>query len=193
MKLISATANKSNGFTLIELLVVTAIFTVITSLVLASNSRFGGAVLLENLAYDIALSIRQAQIYGIAVHRFGTNNFGVGYGEHFEMTSPTTYVLFGDVNQTGLYDDPTELVTSTDIGRGYYIADLCVTPSNDPTETCGVRKLDILFKRPEPDAYIRADGSTSVINQRGRIIVKSPRGDQMSIVIEATGQIGVQP
>src|SRR3989344_4615422 len=49
------------GFTLVELMVVTGILVVITSLILANNTRFGGAVLLENLAYDIALSMRKAQ------------------------------------------------------------------------------------------------------------------------------------
>ena len=36
----------ARGFTLIELMVVTGILVVITSLILANNTRFGGAVLL---------------------------------------------------------------------------------------------------------------------------------------------------
>ena len=182
---------RSAGFTLIELLAVMAILVVVTGAILTSNARFGGAVLLQNLAYDMGLTIRQAQIYGISVRRFSANDFSSGYGMHFEISSPTTYVLFADaVAKNGLYDQG-ELVEATDIGRGYRIADLCIIASGATSETCGIEKIDILFKRPEPDAYIRANGASG-INERGRIAVESPRGDRMSIVVEATGQIAVQ-
>ena len=185
------------GFTLIELLVVTAILVVISSLVLVNNNRFSGQILLENLGYDIALSIRQAQVYGITVHSFG-GTFTAGYGMHFERNSPTTYLLFADaVSANGLYDGAPELVTSTTIQGGYTIADLCSTPSGSSVETCGLSSLDMLFKRPEPDAYISANGTSGVLNpaalyESGRIILASPQNARMSVVIEATGQISVQ-
>ena len=191
------------GFTLIELLVVTAILTIITSIVLVNNGRFGGVILLENLAYDIALSIREAQVYGISVRQFGTGNFGVGYGMHFLTSSPTTYVLFADaIESNGLYDGcPTEasceLVESTDIQRGYFIAGLCVPAGADEDSCTRVSRADILFKRPEPDACISKEGASAIsgnyactgTQESVRIILESPRGDQMSVVVEATGQI----
>ncbi|OGG61968.1 hypothetical protein A3C21_03580 [Candidatus Kaiserbacteria bacterium RIFCSPHIGHO2_02_FULL_59_21] len=191
------------GFTLIELLVVTAILTIVSGVVLANNGRFGGLILLENLAYDVALSIRQAQIYGISVRQFGSGNFDVGYGMHFSIGSPATYVLFADaVSGNGIYDGcPTEamceLVESTDIERGYHIADLCAAGSGSEAETCGLSELDLFFKRPEPDAYISANGVSGVanpaaLNARGRIVLESPRGDRTSVVVEATGQIAIQ-
>src|SRR3989344_6228445 len=81
----------STGFTLIELLVVTAIIVIVTSLVLINNNRFGGTVLLQNLAYDMAPSVREAQVYGISVLSFG-GEFDFGYGMHFTANSQT-YVL----------------------------------------------------------------------------------------------------
>src|SRR3989344_9303934 len=57
-------ATTERGFTLIELLVVTGILVLISGLVLANNTRFGGAILLKNLAYDVGLSIREVQVYG---------------------------------------------------------------------------------------------------------------------------------
>ena len=51
---------RDRGFTLIELIVVTGIIVVVSTLVLSSNARFGGAILLENLAYDVGLSVRKA-------------------------------------------------------------------------------------------------------------------------------------
>lgn len=199
----SLRAGAALGFTLIELLVVTGILTVVTSLILFNNNRFGGAILLENLAYDIALSIRQAQVYGIAVRRFGTSNFSIGYGMHFETASPTTYVLFADaLSANGLYDGcpdsiSCELVESTEILRGYRVADLCAIPSGGGAEVCGLTKLDILFKRPEPDAYISANGVSGTANpvalqERGRIVLESPRGDRLSVIVEIAGQIATQ-
>ena len=194
------------GFTLIELLAVTAILTIITSIVIVNNGRFGGVILLENLAYDIALSIREAQVYGISVRQFGSGNFDVGYGMHFLTSSPTTYVLFADaIERNGLYDGcPTkascELVESTDIQRGYFIAGLCVPAgksAKDCLKTSKVLRVDILFKRPEPDACISREGVSAVTGnysctgakESARIILESPRGVQMSVVVEATGQI----
>ncbi len=198
------------GFTLIELLVVTAIMTLISGLILINNNKFGGRILLENLAYDVALSVRQAQVYGISVHRFGTNTFSAGYGMHFDRLSGAnpsiTYELFADAYPqeadgsygNGLYEaDQGELVQSTDIERGFHVIDLCVTPSQGAAETCSINSLDIMFKRPEPDAYISANGTSGVIdhgalNQRGRVIFESPRGDRVSVVVEASGQISVE-
>lgn len=194
----------SRGFTLIELLTVTAIIVVVTAVVLANNNRFGGVVLLENLAYDVALSIRQAQVYGISVARFGPSTFNAGYGIDFNLSSPNVYLLFADaVVPNGLYDCPSpgtsncELVKTMAISSGYSIKSLCVTPSSG-TETCsGVSRVDILFERPEPDAWISAKGVSCILNTAtcetaARIVVASPRGDNMSVVVDANGQISVQ-
>ncbi|MBI4093677.1 prepilin-type N-terminal cleavage/methylation domain-containing protein [Candidatus Kaiserbacteria bacterium] len=193
----------ARGFTLIELLVVTAILSIISGIILINNNKFGGAILLSNLAYDVGLSIREAQVYGIAVRRYGTSNFTVGYGMHFSKSSPTTYVLFADAySVNGLYDGcpdtlSCELVESTDIHRGFHILDLCALPGGGGAEICGLDRLDILFKRPEPDAFISANGVSGVANpaalqERGRIVLESPRGDQASVVVEVAGQIATQ-
>lgn len=200
------------GFTLIELLVVTAILVIITSLVLFNNNRFGGTVLLQNLAYDVALSVREAQVYGISVRSFG-GEFDFGYGMHFD-TNSQTYVLFADAFvPNGLYDCPNpglegscERVESTDIQRNYRIVKLCV-PASSSLDACmsnsdiWVSKVDILFKRPEPDACISADDSIKIDSdgactlnpeESARVVLESPRGDRRSFTIEATGQISVE-
>ena len=196
------------GFTLIELLAVTGIMVVITSVVLVNNGRFGGVIQLQNLAYDVALSIRQAQVYGISVARFGEDNFSTGYGVHFDTSNPDTYALFADaLTVNGLYDCPNpgtdtcELMQTTNITRGFSIQDLCGTPPGGTT--CDAKSnIDIVFIRPEPDAWISARINVSdpacIPNQGGtcyenaHIILKSPRGDIMSVVVEANGQISVQ-
>ncbi|MBI2004934.1 prepilin-type N-terminal cleavage/methylation domain-containing protein [Patescibacteria group bacterium] len=55
------------GFTLVELLVVVSIMLIITSTLLLQQRKFNSATLMRTLAYNIALSIRQAQVYGTSV------------------------------------------------------------------------------------------------------------------------------
>jgi prepilin-type N-terminal cleavage/methylation domain-containing protein len=187
------------AFTLIELLVVTAIIVVVTSIILADNNRFGGVVQLENLAYDIALSIRQAQVYGISVAGLGgsANPFGAGYGMHFDMSDPQHYELFADTAGSGIYD-PSENVSPSPytIANGFRIASLCVTPPSG-TENCNASTIDIVFKRPEPDAWISVSGVSCIAEsgaceEGARIVLASPRGDMMSVVVDVNGQISVQ-
>ena len=187
------------GFTLIELLVVCAIIIVVSGILLANNNKLGGQVTLENFAYDVALTLRQAQVYGIAVNRFGTNNFSAGYGIHFQLSNPTTYILFADTEGNGLYDpnaSPSEIIQTENISQGFQISDLCSTPASASTENCGLSSLDVLFKRPEPDAYISANGTSAIlqpsaIQQQGHIVLLAPKGDKISVKVQATGQISV--
>lgn len=192
---------RARAFTLIEMLVVMGIMVLISGLILMNNSRFGGVVLLQNLAYDIALSIRQAQVYGIAVQRYNTS-FEAGYGMHFQVDSEgagqSAYVLFADAlsPENGYYDCPQpgttncELVQSTSIAGGYRVSQLCITPAGG-AERCDITTLDVTFKRPEPDAYIRSSDAVG-LGESGEIHVESQRGDTKVISVQANGQISVQ-
>jgi prepilin-type N-terminal cleavage/methylation domain-containing protein len=67
--------SRKSGFTLIELMVVLVVFVALTGIMISSQSKFDGTILLNNLAYDIALSIREAQTYGVNVKEF--SGFGL--------------------------------------------------------------------------------------------------------------------
>lgn len=201
---------RERGFTLIELLVVVSILVVITGLMLISNNKFGGKILLENLAYDIALTARQAQVYGISVRQFeggSENTFNLGYGVYFSTSDEDDrqYILFGDVNRDGLWqaDEDVDLYT---IERGYEIEKICV-PAGVNAEDCQAdanSKVHIIFRRPEPDACISVGNTSSVQygsedddltcngEDSARIVLISPRGDLASVVIESSGQIHVE-
>jgi len=173
---------------------VTGVIVILSTILLANHNKFGGAITLRNIAYDIALSMREAQTYGISVRKFGegAGSFGAGYGVHFESTSPTTYLIFGDaVNANGLYEAGESVQLLTMLG-GYHLNDLRVTPTGGGAEITGLDKLDVLFQRPDPDAYIRANDLTGTLYQRACIIIESPRGDVLSVIVELTGQISVQ-
>lgn len=201
----AAEASSDGGYTLIELMVVTAIFVIISSILLANYSKFGAAITLENLTYDVALSVSQTQVYGIAVQRFGAGNFGASYGMHFASSDPTSYQIFADaVIENGLYDCPDssssatcELQQASTLAGGFSVGRLCVPAGADASTCTAVSKLDILFRRPEPDALISANDLSCLLSlancqQNARIVVRSPRGDTKSIIVEATGQISVR-
>jgi len=204
----------ARAFTLIELLVVCAIIIVISAVVLIDNNKFGGQVILENLAYDVALSVRQTQVYGIAVERFGQSTFTAGYGMHFSLSDPTHYILFADLEGTGVFDSgfpisqtyPTGEVVSPSpytLTQGYSIQSLCTVPQVGGSSTCTpVTTIDIMFQRPEPNAYISAAVTGAPVsciqdlgfacNYEAQITLLSPRGATSTVVVDETGQISVQ-
>lgn len=182
---------ESRGFSLMELLVVTGIFMVLSGIVFAANGRFGNLVVLQNLAHDMALTVRQAQVYGIAVRRYSGSDFDVAYGMHFMLPAEGTasgYELFGDVNDNGIYD-PGETVAASTLRGGFQITDICVRDLNG-LETCDVDEVNIVFQRPEPDALIRRVALGS-LDEQARIVIESNRGDQAEVVVESSGQISV--
>lgn len=186
------TAHSTKGFTLMELLVVVGIFVVVTSVVLTSNTRFGGVFQLQNLAYDVALTIRQAQVYGISVRQTEAGEFSSAYGVYFNQNDPVHYELFEDGNGSNFFDTGENVPPSPYvIGRNFSIAKLCA-PAGDSADTCSAAtRLDITFKRPEPDAFIRAN-DLAALHKNARIVFRSPRGDELSVIVEITGGISVQ-
>lgn len=183
---------KNAGFTLVELLVSIAIFAVVTSVAVVNHTDFNGSVLLTNLAYEIGLSVREAQIYGITVKgtALDATKFDSGYGMRFDMSTPTRYYLFEDRTPPDHYCDMSEcgaiydnVIETFYIQRGNRISRICVDGDCSPTI------LDISFVRPNPDAYIRVNGTSF---GKAEICVLSPvAGTARKVVVESTGQISV--
>ena len=64
---------KHKGFTLIEFIVILSIFAIMAGVALVNFAGFRSNVGLNNLAHDIALTIRQAQVFGWATQSDNTN------------------------------------------------------------------------------------------------------------------------
>lgn len=182
LRLPHTTARRASaGFSLVELIISIAIIALITGVILARYGSFNSTVLLTSLAYDVALSIREAQVLGISV-RSDAGVFSDAYGMHF--TEGTTYLLFIDSDDSGDYDDGEEISSYT-IGQNNAIIDLCANSA------CERDSLDVLFRRPEPDAIIAADPSVSTIDS-ARVIVGSADGKTRTVRVWPTGQIAVE-
>jgi type II secretory pathway pseudopilin PulG len=194
---------------MLELLTVIAIVGILTTMVLGNYNAFGGQIILRTLAYDMALSLREAQTYGVSVRRSEVSAFSSGYGIHYDTTQKNTYTLYTDAyvqsnsvssvagpgGGDGLFRDPREEVRVFRFQNGYGIKQICVTTTSETCYPAGIgaelHTLDILFKRPEPDAQIRLDDTPAPI-RNARIELVSPRGNTRSVLIEITGQISVQ-
>lgn len=87
------------GFTLVELMVVLAIIATISAVVLTSQSSFNRTLVLANTAYDIALTFRSAETFGLSSRvRTGSGvvSPNAGYGLHFGAGSSGAFTLFAD-------------------------------------------------------------------------------------------------
>lgn len=195
MKLKVSGKNYKRGFSLVELVVSVAIFLVITAVILVKHSEFSGTLLIENLAYDIALSVRKAQVFGLSVREFGVGSqeFNVGYGVHFDSASNNTYIFFADRNRNEKYDDSSEILETFTLRKGNTISEFCGILASG-TEKCSpsdISFLDVVFERPNPDAIIKSNiaGDTYA---SAKVTVASPQGTKWNINILTTGQISVQ-
>ncbi|MHB8710123.1 MAG: prepilin-type N-terminal cleavage/methylation domain-containing protein [Minisyncoccota bacterium] len=157
---------RNRGFTLIEMLVVLAIITILTGITITSQSSFDKTVVLSNTAYDVALSIRSAEGFGIGSRAAGST-YNAGYGVHFASSTPSSYILFADTypsagtsgnchttvgaDPTGpgaipgdcVYEPPPSppspsdvLVNTYTLGNGITISDFCAYSSSSSSWSC---------------------------------------------------------
>jgi prepilin-type N-terminal cleavage/methylation domain-containing protein len=170
------------GFSLIEMLTVIAIFSIITSVILVNQSRFNSSMLVTSLAYEVALAVREAQVYGLAVKE-SDGGFAAGYGIHF-TTDSSTFLLFTEKSDpaNGSYDEGKDGVEKTYTLRGgNSVVELCAASD------CSLATLDIVYLRPSPD--IKINGNKNIA---ASIKIESPRGEQRTVIVNTTGQISVQ-
>jgi len=193
----------SNGFTLIELLIVLAIIATVTTITLSSQSDFNKTLILANTAYDIALTLRSAESFGIGSRALpGVAN--AGYGLHFQSGSPDSFILFADTSPPlagsctrpdckpgdRLYDSTDALVQTYTLGNNITIGDFC-TFSDRPrcVSTGELQSLDIVFVRPNSDAFIRANGSSYAEYTGACLALVASREESRFVSVTASGEI----
>ncbi|MEK7144401.1 MAG: type II secretion system protein [Patescibacteria group bacterium] len=194
---------RNRGFTLIEMLVVLGIIAAVTSVALASQSSFNRTLILANTAYDIALTLRSAENFGIGSRAIsGTAN--AGYGVHFQRGTSDSFLLFADTSPANnfsctrpdcrpgdqLYSIDDTLVQTYTLGNNIIVSNFCVFSDRWQCASTGdVSSLDIVFARPNPDASIRTDGSSYSSYTAACLVISSDRGGFRFVSVEASGQI----
>jgi prepilin-type N-terminal cleavage/methylation domain-containing protein len=207
MKLKAKEAKK--GFTLVEFVVALAISSLIVALVLANHTQFRRKVELTNLGYEMALAIREAQVYGTSV-RGVAGDFSAGFGIHFDSSDLTSFFLFHDSSPTGFGDG--EYIALDDIiletfrlREGVLIDNFCRINATTPNDNClndmqgvghEIDTLDITFQRPDPRARLEITGCSSCAQSeppgRATITLISVDGDTQVVEVNTVGQISVK-
>ncbi|MEI8062251.1 MAG: prepilin-type N-terminal cleavage/methylation domain-containing protein [bacterium] len=187
--------SKQKAFTLVELLVVIAIFTLITTVALFDQGKLSSSVLLSNLAYDVALSAREAQTYGVGA-KYVASAGGVqggGYGIYFDVLNPEGVIIFHDVNDNGVYELTDEIVKQYKFTnqRGNKLTKLC--QGSDPNSPCltTASQLSVVYKRPNPEPTF----ISNISSPAGPVyaIFQSQDGKNCrAVVMESSGQIRVE-
>lgn len=172
------------GFTLVELLVVFFIMASILAVIVPDYFTYSSKLDLDNLTLDVALTIREAQSYGAGSKVSSAGIFDTPYGVHFNANDPTRFIFFEDTDKNDRYTSADDYEIDTyGIKNGYAIDDLCATRGGSPTCTSGgVYDLDIIFKRPNPDAII-------AIRSNGGGILGGGYQDSASIKLISPDQI----
>jgi hypothetical protein len=202
-------------------MVTMAIMVIVTSIMLFNQAKFDSSTILRSLAYSVALSVRQAQVYGTSV--LGTSTpqvacsgfYSAGecyvsaYGVYFNSASPGQYILFADLNNDGRYETG-EAIKVFSLNTDYVVSDFCAAQSGSPVpsnplawckSTGTITQLSIVFKRPNPDACFSTDlnssacapGSTPFYSSA--MIYLTNQGDPSSVrsvMVTSTGLISAQ-
>lgn len=192
----------SAGFTLIELLISCAIITIVSAVVLVKYQAFDSTVLLKSTAYDIALTLREAQVKSVSVSRNGndSDSFNYPYGVTFDVASPAEYRIFRYKSATAgpKYDGTSfvEEIQEVTIGRTMQVKEVCYTYPT-AVDRCDLTRLDISFRRPEFNAIfygIDNDGvlaTTTVTGAKIKLNSVSGGSGVFVVTISKFGQISV--
>ena len=185
------------------MLISSAIIMLLSTVVIVRFTTFDSTVLLRSLAYEVAASIREAQVYSLSVlgTQGASDRFKQPYGISF-TPGAQSYVLFKDddssVPPVFNKEDPDEMVKTFSIGRSMRISDVCIERA-DTSVSCheqGLDRVDVSFIRPEYRAHFYTDGSMfaslSPIT-KAEIKLSSDRGggDIWVVTIGALGEISI--
>jgi len=186
------------GFTLIEMLVVISIFTIMTGVVLANLPQFRERTALQLVAQKMAVTIREAQVYGV-----GVKSFGVDFPSHGIYLYPTTggssnlksYILFADnPTSNNKYDPSTEFVTRYDLTGMVEIQKIETYNQVDaPPLTPRPDGFHIVFQRPKTEADFADSLGNTISASYAKITLVSTRSlETRTVWVWNTGQISVK-
>jgi len=191
------------GFTLIEMMVVLSVIASVTAIALTSQSAFNKTLILANTAYDIALTLRSAESFGMSSRATGVIA-NAGYGIHFQIGTPDSFLMFADIFPLvgssctrpdckpgdRIYTSDDTLVQTYTLGNGITVSDFCAySDSWHCASTGDLNSLDIVFMRPNPDAFIHANISSYTQYTAACITISTNQGASRFVSVAASGQI----
>lgn len=208
--------SKQAGFSAMEMLVIAGIIIIVSGVVLANVPSFKNRTTLDLIAQEVAISIREAQVFGTATRQLSDGAFPA-YGIYFSLLDDTAnqtssskkIILFADLPSVSggegnkIYDRSDcstggsgECVEELTLNGPFSVVSLCV--GDEFNLSCDMSELAVSFKRPFPDARICPDninsgGQNDCDYQRAviTVAVDTSPNEQKDITIWNNGQIAV--
>jgi prepilin-type N-terminal cleavage/methylation domain-containing protein len=192
------------GFTLIEFIVIMMIFSVMVGVALFNFNGFRSVITLDNLAHDIAISIRQIQSSAGASLSNESDNTreiprGIYFGSESNSSFSKEFILFEDTDEDGIFTNNDRAIDIIKIQTADFISSITydyggrtttpIAPSDGLGITFGRYKTDALFSSLE-NAQV-ADATAVTIN------LQSPSSGNneprtRSITISKIGQVSIR-
>lgn len=187
----------SSGFTVVEMLVSISIMAIMVTIILGSRNQYTSRITLKSQVYNFVLALREAQVNSLGVTGFnnsGVQSFDVSYGIEIDSGNMAQFTYFTDANQNGKFDsgEPNRVVAFT---GGIAIQRVCGTGDCFTGPTGNFRKLEIIFKRPDPSARMRFlnNGGNDQNGISPPAVVTVAFGSlTMNVTISSTGQLSLQ-
>lgn len=194
--------NSTKGFTLVEFIVIMSIFAIMVGVVLFNFAGFRSTVTMENLAHDIALSIRQIQVSSGATRSIDNPDNEIPRGIAFFKGSSgweNRFVIFEDTTRDNSYLSEESggdlLIDDISIQTKDFISDICFTNDLNDSDCTQINdpQAVILFRRYSTEALFISN--TLGADQAGYWIIKIQSGDSdktREVIVSRIGQVSVR-
>ena len=141
----------SPGFTLIEMMVVISIIVILILIAVPIHQGSKRELALQGAVHKLAQDLRRAQEMAMSAREFQGRVPRGGYGIHFNLATPTSYILFADAfTPTNHQYDSGEKVEDIPIGGGVKVDFL--SPASP---------LNITFVPPDPTTFVNNSTTTA--------------------------------
>ncbi len=188
-------SRRNSGFTLIEMIVVVAIVLIMSAIVLGNLPAFRDKTSLDLVAQEVAITIRQAQVFGIST-RVAGGSFP-SHGIYFDSSVKDQFVLFADLagGRTNAYDvgDGCGEITTECVELFKLTGGITIDGIKD-NQNNSLLALNIIFQHPDPEAHFY--GSTGnalpIDPSYVKIKIQDNKGNSKNIVVYRSGHIYVE-
>jgi len=188
--------NSKKGFTLFELIISMSIVAILAGISFFGLNAYSDYFSLKDAVRGIDALARKAQGYAINIQNVnsGVDSYTGQYGLEFSTAYPTEIIFFSDIDDNEYYNadngcSDDECIERTVLGRGIKIESICYVTIGNSIPICDGERVDIVYKRPKPDAYIKIDKGDVLSIEKAIVTFSSPKGKKYSVTFGTTGYI----